>query len=189
MTDHDQYFRYLLKRSTLGHLYRSRVLYPRLARRLCGRTLDIGCGIGDMLAFRPQTTGVDVNEHTVRYCRERGLDAYLMTPDVLPFADASFDSVLLDNVLEHIEAPTLLLGEVRRVLVPGGRFLVGVPGQRGWESDSDHKVMYDEASLRQTVAGAGFQEVETFHTPVGRSSLLSRKLRQYCLYGLFEARR
>jgi SAM-dependent methyltransferase len=69
-----------------------------------------------------------------------------MTPDVLPFADASFDSVLLDNVLEHIEAPTLLLGEVRRVLVPGGRFLVGVPGQRGWESDPDHKVMYDEAS-------------------------------------------
>ncbi|ARN22640.1 class I SAM-dependent methyltransferase [Piscinibacter gummiphilus] len=189
MTDHDQYFRYLLKRSKLGHLYRTYWLYPRLVRRLRGKTLDIGCGIGDMLAFRPQTTGVDVNEHTLRFCRERGLEAHLMVPDVLPFADMSFDSVLLDNVLEHIEVPAPLLAEVRRVLVPGGRFLVGVPGQRGWQSDPDHKVMYDEGSLRTTVERAGFRSVEVLHTPIGKSSLLDRKLRQYCLYGLFEVSR
>lgn len=186
MTRDDSYFRYLRGRSRLGLLYRRGWLYPQLARRLAGRTLDVGCGIGDMLAYRSATVGVDIDPHTVAHCRSRGLDARLMEVDRLPFDAATFDSVLLDNVLEHVAEPAPLLAEVHRVLVPRGRLLVGVPGTKGWHTDPDHKVHYDERSLAALAAQSGFAARETFHTPAVRSDWLSRRLRQYCLYMLFE---
>jgi SAM-dependent methyltransferase len=184
--EHDQYFEYLMRRSRLGHVYRRHVLYPRLVKRLRGRMLDVGCGIGDMLAFRPHSVGVDINERTVAYCRERGHDAHVMQPDRLPFDAASFDSVLLDNVLEHIAQPAPLLAEVHRVLAAGGRLLVGVPGVRGWHSDPDHKVFYDQATLVERLHSAGFMLAELFHTPLFRSAWLSGRVRQYCIYGAFD---
>jgi SAM-dependent methyltransferase len=183
--EHDQYFEYLMGRSRLGHAYRRHVLYPRLVKRLRGRLLDVGCGIGDMLAFRPNSVGVDINDRTVAHCRELGLQAHVMLPDRLPFATTIFDSVLLDNVLEHIADPVPLLSEVKRVLRPGGRLLIGVPGVRGWESDSDHKVFYDETSLAACAADCGFTMVEVFHMPIFKSRWLSRHMRQYCIYGVF----
>lgn len=183
---YDDYFRYLANRSWRGALYRRHWLYRRIATRLRGATLDLGCGIGDMLDYRPGTIGVDVNPGTVEFCRRRGLPANQMEPDRLPFADGSFDSVLMDNVLEHIAEPGPVLAEVRRVLRPSGRLVVGVPGTRGWNSDPDHKVFYDERSLEQRLATAGFGLRELFHTPLVRSACLDRRLRQYCVYGVFE---
>jgi SAM-dependent methyltransferase len=184
---HDQYFEYLMTRSRLGHAYRQHLLYPRLVRRLRGRLLDVGCGVGDMLAFRSNSVGVDINARTVDYCRRRGQTAYVMVADSLPFNEASFDSVLLDNVLEHIAVPLPLLAEIHRVLSPGGRLLVGVPGIKGWHSDPDHKIFYDEVSLSGTVSRSGFSLAELFHTPFFfRSNWLSHRVRQYCAYGAFD---
>ena len=132
MTDHDEYFEYLKRRKPRAIVYRRHWLYPRLANRLRGHTLDIGCGIGDMLDFRPDTVGVDINARAVKFCRQRGLAAETMEIDRLPFETGSFDSVLMDNVLEHILEPAAILSEIRRVLRPNARFLVGVPGRRGW---------------------------------------------------------
>lgn len=185
MTAFDAYAEYLMRRSRLGGAYRRCVLYPRLGRRLRGQALDVGCGIGDFLRYRPQTVGVDINPHTVAYCHERGLDARLMAPDALPFDDASFDSALMDNVLEHIADPAPLLRELHRVLRGRGRLLVGVPGRLGWDSDPDHKLRYDESLLKSTLESAGFECLETFYTPLWRCEWLSRRLRQYCLFGLF----
>ena len=148
--------------------------------------LDIGCGIGDMLAYRADTVGVDVNEHNIDYCVGLGLNAKIMRPDILPFASNEFDSILLDNVIEHIQNPIPLLNEIRRVLDTGGLVLVGVPGFRGWRSDVDHKVEYDEHQLIHCMGQAGFEHSETFYTPFFRSEWLSHNIRQYCLYGLFK---
>ena len=41
-------------------------------------------GIGDMVAYRPNTTGVDVNPSTVNYCRELGLEVLEMKPTNWP---------------------------------------------------------------------------------------------------------
>ena len=186
MNDADRYFDYLKRRSKAALIYRRWFLYPRLCRYLRGDAIDIGCGVGDMLAFRPRTVGADVNPRTVEFCRSRGLQAVLMAPDSIPFDRHSFDSAILDNVLEHIADPRPLLEETRRILKPDGVVLVGVPGVRGYSWDSDHKVYYDEPALVRTMQTHGFAHQTSFHVP-WRSEALSARVRQYCVYALFRA--
>jgi SAM-dependent methyltransferase len=45
----------------------------------------------------------------------------------MPFCDASMDVVLITQVLEHIPDPIAVIGEIRRVLKPGGTLLLSVP--------------------------------------------------------------
>ena len=181
------YFNYLRSRSAMGLLYRNHWLYPRLVRVLRGRVLDVGCGIGDFLEFRPGTIGVDINRYAVDSCRRRGLDARHMSADALPFPDGSFDCVVMDNVLEHILEPAPLLAEISRVLDPKGCVLIGVPGLRGYACDSDHKVFYAEDTLDELMRRSGYVKARTFYTPL-KSDWLDRVLPQYCLYGLYARR-
>lgn len=183
-TDQRGYFVYLRRRRRRGLLYRRFWLYPRLCRHLHGRVLDIGCGIGDMLQYRPQTIGVDVNTHTVAWCQSQGLNALAMAPDVLPFTNSAFDGALLDNVLEHLAVPQPLLMEIRRVLKPGGIVIAGVPGTRGYASDPDHQTFYDAKALISLLQSVGFRAERVMRMPFP-ISLLDRHLRQYCIYGVF----
>ncbi|PYR56360.1 MAG: hypothetical protein DMF85_16835, partial [Acidobacteria bacterium] len=88
------------------------------------RVLDAGCGEGvlvDEYASRLAISGVDVN-----YESERVAHASVTR---LPFPDASFDRALCLDVLEHLafEDQARALGELFRVLAPGGELLVSVP--------------------------------------------------------------
>ena len=107
-----------------------------------------------------------------------------MEDGALPSPDLSYDSVVLDNVLEHIAEPRPLLEEIRRVLVPDGVVVIGVPGRRGFAADPDHKVFYDEQALARALEASQFTCTRVLYMPVGWSFLNSR-LRQYCLYGVF----
>jgi SAM-dependent methyltransferase len=187
MTEYADYFDSLIRRKRAGLWYRNIWLYPRICRHLCGRVLDIGCGIGDMLSYRAHTVGVDVNPKAVAYCRSRGLIAHQMEPDVLPFPDAEFDGAMLDNVLEHLEKPEPLLAQTRRVVRTGGTFVVGVPGERGFASDPDHKRHYSEAALIRCIESAGFEPLRVFHQPF-RCRPLDRYFRYYAIYGVFRRR-
>lgn len=184
MSNAPNYFEYLRGRSQLGLAYRNCWLYPRLSRELKGETLDVGCGIGDMLRYRPQTKGVDIDPNAVSWCCSQGLDAVQMEVDCLPFADAVFDSVNLDNVLEHIAEPGPLLAQIHRVLKSGGRLLVCVPGKKGYATDPDHKIFYDENRLTETLAANGFMTTRLFNMPF-RSIWLDENFRAYSLCGVF----
>lgn len=179
------YLNYLRNRSFTGLIYRRFYLYPRLSRYIYGVALDFGCGIGDFLSYRTSTIGVDVDPDIVAFCRARGFDAYVSQAGMLPFNDHCFDSVVMDNVLEHIKEPRPILDEILRVLKPGGILLVGVPGERGWNADPDHKIWYSERELLQALDSAQFKFREFFYTPLFRSAMLSRFIRQYCIYGVF----
>lgn len=48
----------------------------------------------------------------------------------LPFEDATFDVVVVVDLLEHLEDDRAFVAELRRVLVPGGRLVVNVPRRR-----------------------------------------------------------
>ncbi len=96
------------------------------------RLLEIGCGVGAVLAVLGQEfpgirlTGVDIEPRQLEFARghlERaGVEATLVEADAtaLPFADGSFDHVWMMWFLEHVAYPVAILREARRVLVPGG---------------------------------------------------------------------
>src|SRR3954447_20960589 len=97
------------------------------------RLLEIGCGVGAVLAVLGQEfpgirlTGVDIEPKQLEFARghlERsGVGATLVEADALalPFADESFDHVWMMWFLEHVPDPPAVLREARRVLASGGR--------------------------------------------------------------------
>ena len=180
------YSEYLKTRSSIGYIYRKRFLYPRICECLPGKVLDFGCGIGDFLSFRPGTTGVDVNEHNVAYCRSRGFDVSVVNNGVINALDKQFDSIVMDNVLEHIPENEVsqVLEEIKRVLKVGGRLVIGVPGLKGYQSDSDHKVYYTKQGLIQLLEKHDYFASDIFPMPLPWN-WLGRYLRQYCIYGVF----
>ena len=181
----DDYFKFLSSGSLQGRLYRRWVLFPRLKRHLSGRLLDMGCGIGGFIGYYGDAVGIDINPATVAYCQQQGLDARLYKNFPVDLPDQSFDSLILDNVLEHIHDPHDILTEARRLIKPDGVFLIGVPGRKGFDSAPDHVVFYDEENLESTLSNAGFKLERSFYTPF-KSDFLDRKLSAYCLFGVFK---
>lgn len=92
------------------------------------RILDIGTGEGQIARLLArngsEVIGIDPTENQIVEAARRGGGAHYARAGAhqLPFADASFDAVLACLVFEHISAVDDALGEVARVLRPGGRF-------------------------------------------------------------------
>mgnify|MGYP001385753870 CR=1 FL=1 len=176
------YFEYLNGITFKGKIYRKWILYPRLSSEVIGRCLDVGCGLGGFVAFRQDTLGIDINPLLVEFCRSQELEVVEFNGTNIPHEACSFDSLIMDNVLEHILDPTELLIDFVRVLKPGGKLLIGVPGRKGYESDPDHKVFYTRESLRSLLHKHGFYESNSFEMPF---SGLSDKLKMHCIYSTF----
>ena len=99
------------------------------------RILEVGCGRGVGLQAlaglcRPALlVGIDVDKRLVlaaeHSLRERGVRALVSQADVrsLPFDDESFDTVFDFGTCHHISEPVRALGEIARVLRPGGTFV------------------------------------------------------------------
>jgi ubiquinone/menaquinone biosynthesis C-methylase UbiE len=98
------------------------------------KVLDAGCGSGPLMASMrdggADVAGFDVSAAMVDLARERlGEDVDLRVHDLrecLPYDDAAFDDVIVSLVLHYLEDWSGPLGELRRVLRPGGRLLVAV---------------------------------------------------------------
>ena len=155
-----KYFIYLQKKSFLGILYRNYYLYPQISKMLRGFAIDIGSGIGDFLRFRSNTVGADVNPFLVDHCLSLNLEAHLIHNDIIPFPSGSFDSVILDNVIEHISNPVLLIKEINRVVKKKGILVIGIPGHLGFKSDQDHKVFYTEEDCIFLLKKYGFFSIQ-----------------------------
>ena len=88
-----------------------------------GRVLDLGCGhqpYRNLFSSAESYTGCDI-EH------QPGVDVVIKPDAPLPFPDGSFDAVMSTQVFEHVADLGGTVGEIRRVLAPGGRLLASVP--------------------------------------------------------------
>jgi ubiquinone/menaquinone biosynthesis C-methylase UbiE len=116
------------------HRNRARVVRRMVAKYATpgAPILDAGCGTGLNLRHLPAgSTGIDINPRNVALLRQRLPDHTIVEGDVeaLPFADASFGTVLCTEVIEHIPDPAAALAEYQRVLRPGGVVIGSVPAR------------------------------------------------------------
>ncbi len=106
-----------------------------------GRVLDLGSGTGRNLPLLPAGTvavALDPSWESLRRARRRAPTIPLVvgSAEALPFRAGSFDTVLSGLVFCSVPDPQRGLGEVRRVLAPGGRLrmLEHVRSVRPWKA-------------------------------------------------------
>jgi SAM-dependent methyltransferase len=92
------------------------------------RVLEVGCGESELaerilVELGCAVTALDQSERMVELTRERGVDARVGDVRDLPFADGEFDAALAAWMLYHVYEVDLALGELARVLRPGGRLV------------------------------------------------------------------
>jgi 2-polyprenyl-3-methyl-5-hydroxy-6-metoxy-1,4-benzoquinol methylase len=105
----------------------------RLARHK--KVIDLGCGTGYGTAELSETAesvvGVDVSDDAILEARQEftrpNLSFQTASVTELPFPDANFHLGVCFEVIEHLDDYRPLLAEARRVLVPGGQFIVSTP--------------------------------------------------------------
>jgi SAM-dependent methyltransferase len=89
------------------------------------RVLEVGSGAHGLVFFFGATRGVGVDPLACDYAAlfpawQRRAQTIAAAGERLPFADATFDVALCDNVVDHAEGPARIVSELARVLVPGG---------------------------------------------------------------------
>jgi SAM-dependent methyltransferase len=125
-----------------------------------GRLLDLGCGkvpfYGLYREYVSETVCVDWSNslHGSDH-----LDAECDLTKDLPFADASFDSILLSDVLEHIPVPEHLWREMARLLKPGGKLLLNVPFFYWLHEEPYDFYRYTKYALRRFAEATGFDVI------------------------------
>lgn len=163
--------------------YRQRVLEKHTDRR---SIMEIGCGDGNFLAFL-QRVGWEVagtefaakNVDLVR--RKHGTSVHQGTFTELGFPTATFDTVGMYHVLEHVYDPLPVITEVGRTLKRGGIFHVQIPHVEGIEGSIAgnyfwalatpcHAYLYGRATLSRLLANGGLRvlSVRTYdpwHSP------------------------
>lgn len=91
------------------------------------RFLDLGCGEGSVLrAVADRGADVIGLDGSERLARAAGTAFVALLPELAPVADASVDGAYMVLVLEHLDDAARVFEEVRRVVRPGGAFVLVV---------------------------------------------------------------
>lgn len=145
--------------------------------------LDAGCGEGITLEKLTKlfpdrrVVGVDTEPENLEICKRHNLPVQDGSLYALPFADASFDTVLFSEVIEHLDMPEKALSEINRVLRPGGRVIIIFPNDRTFMLarlalgmireafyDPGHVKQWTPRQIRKSLTKSGF-------IPLGASSI------------------
>jgi SAM-dependent methyltransferase len=121
-----------------------------------GRLADLGCGSVPLYdAYRPLVSSITCVDWAHSPHARRHVDVEADLGAALPFADASFDTIVLSDVLEHVPEPEHLWRETARLLAPGGHALVNVPFLYGIHEPPHDYYRYTEFALRRFAERAG----------------------------------
>lgn len=179
---------------TLPYLYNVKIR-PALKKVSVGsKVLDIGCATGFILSKLDgdgfDTYGVDISEFALS-CAEKITSAQLQLADAnkpLPFKENSYKVVLALDIIEHLDSPANFCREVRRILKPGGLFLLHTPNissifeklmGENWfgYKDKSHLYLFNKKNLTYLLCRAGFRvltgETISYPAPAFLRSLLA----------------
>ena len=117
--------------------------YPvRQAARTFQRTLEVGAGLGEHLAYErltpeqaAQYVALELRPNMAAQIKQRFPQVQTVVGDCqkpLDFPSGSFDRILAVHVLEHLPNLPAAIAEMHRLSTPDGRFHVVIPCEGGW---------------------------------------------------------
>jgi SAM-dependent methyltransferase len=145
-----------------------------------GAILDLGCWVGFLLAEARErgwrTLGVEPSEFGSRYARDHlGLEVLTAGLFDAKLEPASFDAIVMGDVIEHLVDPAAALARMRVLLAPGGVIWLAAPdagsgvarvlGKRWWSVIPTHVQYFTRGSLATLLARCGFDQLETSTAP------------------------
>jgi ubiquinone/menaquinone biosynthesis C-methylase UbiE len=119
--------------SDAGNRMRLELLVRELAATGAGTVLDAGCGGGALAALvaerqlTPRLSEYFTCDFSMAGSAAPSAGFAVANAQELPFGNSMFDAVVCSEVLEHLHNPADALGEILRVLRPGGFALLTVP--------------------------------------------------------------
>lgn len=151
------------------------LLRGRLARGHLS-LLDAGCGTGGFLAWASETgafdrlCGVDISAEAIELTRRAVPNAELHVAPLhaLPYGEATFDLVVLNDVLQHVDERSIQesLREVHRVLREGGTLFVRTNAARRARRERSDWRVFEERTLREELERGGFSIERLTHANV-----------------------
>lgn len=127
----------LRNEADMAYRRRARILLDYMELHDGERVFDCGCGMGFYLMAmgklrKLNLVGLDGDVERLHWAQRERVPASLTNGNIfqLPFADATFDKVLMSEVLEHLSDDRRGLQEIFRVLKPGGVLALSVPHAR-----------------------------------------------------------
>jgi ubiquinone/menaquinone biosynthesis C-methylase UbiE len=123
----------------------------------------------------PEAVGLDILQNKLRWLRFRHRRLVRASCDRLPFADASFATVINSEVIEHVPDTPEMWSEMWRVLRPGGMLILGTPDYDRWlwwvlewiygkvlpdAYAHEHITHYTRAGLTARLQAAGYEVLE-----------------------------
>lgn len=140
-----------------------------------GAFLDVGAGVGTLMHVAVKkgftATGVELSPWASKFAREeKRLNVVPGSLEDAHLGTESFDVVVLNHVLEHVDKPQALLTEVRRLLKKDGLLVIGVPNIGSlmarikggkWTSlrPEEHIWHFTPGTLRLLLNDTGFREI------------------------------
>lgn len=159
-----------IARRLLRQVVQERAHYAR------GWLLDLGCGgqpYRDLLNHVERYIGLDLPPNGQVDVWGDGM--------ALPFRDGVFDTVLCNEVLEHVPEPSKLMGEVARVLKPEGVLLLTTPQTWGLHLEPHDFYRYTKYGLRYLAERSGLEVIEVTAT-CGLWATLAQRLADTVVY-------
>ena len=162
------HFTYALQPSATARLNFVKEVVKAINRRQAS-VADLGCGSGvilsEVLMMKPLWTGhgLDISREAINYARK--LAAHKRVADRtsfragnvtrLPYADESLDLVIASEIIEHMPEPEAAVGEMARVLKPGGQLILTMPVES--HTPGHIHALSSREDLRLLCEGAGLR--------------------------------
>jgi len=131
----------------------------RILDNIKGKTLDIGCGEGELL-IKATLLGYDIigMDRSFKELAEAKETAKLSNVNIntilgyvenMPFKKETFDTIIMGEILEHLEYPAETVKYVLEFLKPSGKLLITTPSGFA-HPDADHKnFFFTDAAFHQ----------------------------------------